>query len=105
MIRYGLNNIENHYQYGTIVSITIKEILIMDKRVLASTDDLQIKLCCGCGVVNLNVGPLQLKLTKEAFLNLATRVDGVAEMMRASANSSSCGDSPPFSFADQKFLA
>jgi len=77
-----------------------------NKRILAKDHEVQVKLCCGCGVVNVSIGPLVVKLTKDAFLRMADKMDRVAEEMRGGAVSDGPCELPMrLEFADQKFLA
>lgn len=76
-----------------------------NKTILANDQEVQVRLCCGCGVVNVTVGPLVMKLTKEVFLRMADKMERIADDMRGNAAEGSCDLPMRLEFADQKFLA
>lgn len=48
---------------------------------IKNADDIQVKLCCGCGIVNLAVGPVMMRMTKEVMLELATTFNQVVDSL------------------------
>ena len=64
-------------------------------------NNIQIKLCCGCGNVNLSLGSVAIKLTKEDLKELSIAIDKVIDDLESNT---SVGCSPNL-FADRKFFA
>lgn len=62
---------------------------------------IQIKLCCGCGNVNLKLGSVTIKLTKVDLKELSLAIDKVIDDLE-SGSSVECS---PNLFADRKFFA
>ncbi len=65
------------------------------------TNNIQIKLCCGCGNVNLSFGGTTIKMSKDELKSLAVEIDKVVDDLEST---SSVGLSPNL-FADRKFFA
>ncbi len=48
---------------------------------IKNANEVQVKLCCGCGIVNLTVGPVMLRMTKQVMEELAESFNGVVEAL------------------------
>jgi len=62
---------------------------------------IQIKLCCGCGNVNLNIGSVAIKMSKSDLKELSATIDKVVDDLESKGSV----ESPRNLFADRKFFA
>lgn len=58
-----------------------------DHQVMKSTQGLQVRNCCGCGIIQVSFGAVMLRVSKDAFLEMAAELGRIADNLQEPSGS------------------